>query len=188
MEESKSILHELEHAKNFLLAKGRRHFFDRLWWFNQPPQIQRLKDLEFYNREPLQAMGKNELLAYSTWMEAVNYTPLISDHARTQVFKECSQIIMDALRNPNEVYYRNNSHQSSPDQKKRYLDNVERGTSALTELFSHYLEMGFGNRALRLTINVLELFPLQYWSAVVRFIRKRHAVDKTGFEPVTSSV
>ncbi|OGF51574.1 hypothetical protein A3G06_00230 [Candidatus Nomurabacteria bacterium RIFCSPLOWO2_12_FULL_46_14] len=82
--------------------------------------------------------------------------------------------IEKALINPEDFYYRQFlGENSSGSQEAEYRRKIKISLMAASDIFFLYQRTGDMEPA-RMTINVLEKFPLQSWPAIVRLIKSKH--------------
>lgn len=180
---SEGLMHELEHAKNYIMDLGR----DALWdyWdtesgklsrgFKEVPFRDALLRRKFQNRAVPDSLLKNEMLAYFTPFEYLDRSQLTSD-SLPQIVRAYSGYIKLVLLDEQGLYYlKFKQSLLSEEQILRHKQLVEKGVDSLVELFQLYEQSGSPRNPARMAINVLEQFPLQSWPAVTRLLKSRYS-------------
>lgn len=167
------IHHELEHGINAILASSRQDSVLDDERLNIPQtiadKIKRRESKAF----SMEQSGKDELLARFTLVEFIH--PEIPIH---EVFDWCDRhckALIYILTDKIQIYFPKFAQQArNEEEQKRYVKSVEAGNRAFIELFKVYTEGGYVYElAARMSINVLEQFPLADWPVVVRLIKRR---------------
>lgn len=169
-----NILHEIEHGKNHILTSARRDliFGERL---DMPEDILgRIRRREF--NHPMQEKAKDEILAFFTYLDQFKFQGKVSMVILNDFLQEWGKKIRTRLTKKDGIYLPEyiENYQPTPEQIKSYEDNVNKATYDFIQLFELYFKLGYKNEAARMTINVLEQFPLHSWGAVSRLIQARH--------------
>lgn len=173
----KNVIHESEHGLNKVLETGKNTFLytDRLPELGADQGVrQRMLDWEA-KTHPFERSLKDELLAYFTVLEVVDYArPKLSEEVMLYMDK-----VIKMLKDPEGSYLRVYKKRFNMVEKEeqKYLEMVDTGAASLRALFALYREGGLGQKSARMVINVLQQFPLHHWKGVVGLIERRHGFE-----------
>ncbi|OGH29990.1 MAG: hypothetical protein A3F30_01315 [Candidatus Levybacteria bacterium RIFCSPHIGHO2_12_FULL_37_12] len=186
-----NLHHELEHARNAFLEIGRHTFF----YFPSFADMRLPKEISErlqrrHGKEPeMEKSAKDEILAFFSAFESIEMktnTHVTDDNQRKQLDELLDEgasefkVGLVPYFEENGYYFElhKNRYNPSDEEQKRYSSNAKRGVDSLTQLYELYRNSEHRSRAARMSINVLEQFPLNSWPAVVRLISSRHNQSK----------
>lgn len=174
--ESDTPIHEREHAKNAILAASRERALDEiLRWNDESWMAKAAERVRRWQGEALSAenWAKDEIIAWFAGDASLGDKATVTD--------EFAEYLTEKFTNPSGHYYKTYFEERRDllekdvpieKQKSNYKRSVERGLDVFARLATIY------NDDMRLTIGLLEQFPLHRWPAVVRLITMRHRKEK----------
>lgn len=150
------VLHELEHAKNDVFHTQYINYQRLHMSFKDPHFRKRMLRLSLENAEDVEA--KDEILAYFSILE---YIP---DNLEEKELRESMKKIENILQ-------KNYGFQNT-----KY---IQEGFDAFFAMASFYQGKGLTfQKSARLTINILEQFPLARWLAVARLLKHKYQANR----------
>ncbi|MBI4039029.1 hypothetical protein HY384_03665 [Candidatus Daviesbacteria bacterium] len=170
-----SINHEFEHAKNFVIGDSRVHVLSSEKSKTSSAITDRMLKREL--QDPSEMLeGKNELLASFTFL--LNLLEKNPNWPKEEMLDQVKQVCLRIAYNlSTSEEYDFLGKNASEVAKKRYIATIFKGAQAFLDLLGLYIHGNDPSIATRISINVLEQFPITYWPAAVRLIMKKHGVS-----------